>query len=50
MKINNEKEIRTLGLYVKKILNSSYNHPTSIPLNQNLNGIKMIHGNVHCSL
>ena len=34
----------------KKILNSSYNHPTSIPLNQNLNGIKIIHGNVHCSL
>ncbi len=34
----------------KKILNNSYNHPSSIPLDQNSNGIKLIHGNVHCSL
>lgn len=34
----------------KKILNNSYTHPTSIPLNENLNGVKFIHGNVHCSL
>jgi histo-blood group ABO system transferase len=34
----------------KKILTSSYTHPSSIPLNQNPNGVKLIHGNVHCSL
>jgi len=34
----------------KKILKNSYTHPTSIPLNENTNGVKFIHGNVHCSL
>lgn len=33
-----------------KILPNSYTHPRSIPLSQNPNGIKLIHGNVHCSL
>lgn len=34
----------------KKILKNSYTHPVSIPLNENKNGVKLIHGNVHCSL
>lgn len=34
----------------KKILKNSYTHPASIPLNENKNEVKLIHGNVHCSL
>lgn len=33
-----------------KILSSSYTHPQSISLDENPNGVKLIHGNVHCSL